>query len=75
MVKLKGIINNVSYYIDEYMENNKILKGTKGTKGSYTSKKIYFVIIGNEKTINIIFNKFRSEKIKRLLKNEHTDLN
>jgi hypothetical protein len=71
MVKLKGIINNVSYYIDEYMENNKILKGTKG---SYTSKKIYFVIIGNEKTINIIFNKFRSEKIKRLLKNEHTDL-
>ena len=61
MVELKGVINNIHYYIDKYQEDNKILKGRKSGIPGPT------VIIGNRKTINMIFNQFRKEKIIRLL--------
>jgi len=67
MVKFKGIIDNVFYYIDNYQENNKLLKGRKTSDLKTPFIPGITFIIGNEKTINQLFNQFRKEKIMRLL--------
>ena len=70
MVELKGIIDNVSYYIDEYMDDYIMIKGRKSSDLLTPKKPGKSFIIGNQKTINLIFNRIRIKKIKRLLKNE-----
>lgn len=64
MINKSFIIDGVQSYEDPYMEDNTILKGKKqGSEMQY--------IIGNPKTLNILYNIFiykqRKEKFKRIL--------
>lgn len=60
-------MNGIPVYLDEYVEDNKIMKGHKGHKGDESC--IYY--IANPKTANILYEiykkKLRSEKLKRIL--------
>lgn len=50
---------NVKFYIDPYMEDNKILRGGYGENGTY------FVV--NEKTSNIVYKSYKKGlRIKKL---------
>jgi len=64
MIEYKGTYKNINYYIDDYQEDNKLLKGRKEGSGQE-------LVIGNLKTINLIFDAFkkeqRLEKLKRIL--------
>jgi len=66
LVKLVAKIDGVPLYEDKYMEDNKILKGTKGNFLDYT------FMIANPKTAQIIYQAFikrdRKEKLIRLSK-------
>jgi len=67
MVNKKGIIDNIHYFIDDYLEDGKIMKGRKGSELKTPNNPGYSFIIGNSKTINQIFKQLRKEKFKRLL--------